>query len=279
MTHKNNMICLGVKELYQDNKVQYPPPTLPTLCFFEFTQSLQDTIDRAIKLLHKHNLHEVIIQISELNWYFKLTNRYHHNIQTLMHVDAMSIRFSGILRPYKEAHFTTAKIKINKLKFNQPPIKAINLKQLTIPLAKGLINRIQLLSNQLSKQEDLYYGIEPIAEKLRSFDEVITSNLHLDTELQLDYLSRKSNEIYAQMEKIETEMNSLSSQLLYQIFGLKKGDWFSYIEQNDNKLVQLQFEQCRVYDNTLNIIGPGITKAGLLGKREQYINIELGENE
>jgi hypothetical protein len=145
-------------------------------------------------------------------------------------------------------------------------------------LAKGLINRIQLLSNQLSKQEDLYYGIEPIAEKLRSFDELVASNLHLDTELQLDYLSKQSNEIYAQMEKIETEMNSLSSQLLYQIFGLKKGDWFSYIEPNDNKLVQLQFEQCRVYDNTLNIIGPGITKAGLLGKREQYINIELGEN-
>jgi len=279
MTHKNNMICLGVKELYQDKELQYRSSTLPTLCFFEFTQSLQEKVDAAIKLLFKHNIHEITIQISEVNWYFKLTNRYHHNIQTLMHVDAMSIRFSGTLKPYKEAHFTTARININKLKFNQIPIKAINLKQLTIPLAKGLINKIQLLSNQLSKQEDLYYGIEPIAEKLRSFDELVASNLHLDTELPLDYLIKKSNEIHAKMETTETEMNSLSSQLLYQIFGLKKGDWFSYIEPNDNKLVQLQFDHCRVYDHTLSIIGPGITKAGLLGKREQYINIELGENE
>ena len=85
------------------------------------------------------------------------------------------------------------KININKLKFNQIPIKAINLKQLTIPLAKGLINRIQLLYNQLLKQEDLYYGIEPITEKLRSLDEIVASNLQLDTELQLDNLSRKSN--------------------------------------------------------------------------------------
>jgi len=279
MTNKNNIICLGVKKLYQDKKVQYPPPTIPSLCFFEFTQSLQATIDSAIKLLYKHNLHEVVIQISELNWYFNLTNRYHHSIQSLMHVDAMNIHFSGVLKPFNEAHFTTAKININKLKFNKIPIKVINLKQLTIPLAKGLINKIQLLSNQLSQQEDLYYGIEPIIEKLRSFDKIATSNIHLQTELQLDFLSRKSNEIFAQMEKIETEMNSLSSQLLYQIFGLQKGDWFSYIESKDNKLVQLQFEQCRVYDNTLNIIGPGITKAGLLGKREQYANIEFGENE
>ncbi len=276
MKNINNKICLGVNELYQDKQLQYLPTTLPTLCFFEFTQALQDIIDDAIKLLFEKNLHEVTIQVFTVNWYFNLTNRYHHNIQSLMHVNAMNISFSGSLRPYKQSHFSTAKISINQLKFNQIPISSINLEQLTIPLAKGLINKIQQLSRQYSEQEDLYYGIEPIVNELRALDEKVAFALHIDSESQLSLLNKKGNQIYAKMETLEIEMNYLSEQLLYQVFGLTKGDWLSYKPQNNATLTQLQFEHCRVYDNTLNIIGPGITKAGILGKREQYINIEFG---
>ena len=277
MTNKNNIICLGVNELYQDKQVQYPPTTLPTLCFFEFTQTLQDTVDNARKLLFEQSLHEVTFQVFTVNWYFNLTNRYHHNIQSLMHVDAMNIRFSGMLRPYQAPHFSTAKISINQLKFNKIPINSINLEELTSSLAIGLINKIKHLSRQYSEQEELYYGIEPIVSHLRELDEKTAFDIHLDSELQLDKLNKKGNELYARMEALETEINYLSEQLLYQIFGVTKGDWLSYISANSETSTQLQFEQCRVYDNTLNIIGPGITKAGLLGKREQYINIEIGE--
>lgn len=277
MINKNNIICLGVNELYKDKRVQYPPTTLPTLCFFEFTQTLQDTVDNARELLFEQNLHEVTIQTSNVNWYFNLTNRYHHNIQSLMHVDAMSISFSGMLRPYKQPHFTTAQISINQLKFNQIPISQINLDELTSPLAKGLINKIKHLSRQYSEQEDLYYGIDPIVSHLRELDEKTAFDIHLDSDLQLELLNKKGNQIYAKMEALEAEMNYLSEQLLYQIFGLKTGDWISYVSTNSEISTQLQFEQCRVYGTTLNIIGTGITKAGVIGKREQYINIEFGE--
>lgn len=125
----------------------------------------------------------------------------------------------------------------------------------------------------------MYYGIEPILSKLRELDQKTAFDIHLDSELQLELLNKKGNQIYAKMEALETEMNYLSEQLLRQIFGLKKGDWLSHKSQNNGTLTQLQFEQCRIYDNTLNIIGPGITKAGNLGKREQYINIEFGAAE
>jgi len=277
MTNKNNVICLGVNELYQDKQAQYPPTTLPTLCFFEFTQTLQDSIDNTRKLLFEQSLHEVTIQTSNVNWYFNLTDRYHHSIRSLMHIDAMSISFSGMLRPYKQRHFTTAKISINQLKFNQIPLNPINLEQLTTPLAVGLINKIRQLSRQYSEQEELYISIEPIVEHLRELDEKVAFDIHLDSDLQLELLNKKSNELYAKMEAIETEINYLSEQLLYQIFGLKKGDWLSYISVNRETSTQLQFEQCRVYGTNLNIIGPGITKKGLLGKKEQYIAIEFGE--
>lgn len=277
MTSKNNIICLGVNELYQNKQIHYPPITLPTLCFFELTQTLQDAIDNAIRLLFEHNLHEVTIHTPNVNWFFNLTDRYHHKIRSLMHIDAMNISFSGTLSPYKQPHFSTVKISINQLKFNQIPINPISLDQLTTPLAKGLINKINHLSRQYSKQEDLYYAIEPIVSHLRELDETTAFDIHLDSDLQLGLLNKKGNELYSKMETIETEMNYLSEQLLYQIFGLKKGDWLSYIPANSETATQLQFEQCRVYGTTLNIIGPGITKAGILGKREQYINIEFGE--
>ena len=277
MTTKNNIICLGVNELYQDKQAQSPPTTLPTLCFFEFTQSLQDTIDNTRKLLFEQDLHEVTFKTSTVNWHFNLTNRYHHDIQSLIHIDAMFIRFSGMLRPYKSPHFSTATISINQLKFNQIPINSINLDQLTTPLAKGLINKITQLSKQYSEQEELYYAIEPTLNHLRELDEKTAFYIHLDSDLQLGLLNKKGNEFYTKMETIEAEMNYLSEQVLHQIFGLKKGDWLSYIDASSGASTQLQFEQCRVYGTTLNIIGPGITKAGVIGKREQYINIEFGE--
>lgn len=278
MTTKNNIICLAVNELYQNKQAQYPPTTLPTLCFFEFTQTLQDEIDNARKLLFEQDIYEVTIKTSTVNWYFNLTNRYHHDIQSLIHIDAMFIRFSGMLRPYKTPHFTTAKISINQLQFNKIPITSIDLEQLTIPLAKGIINKIQQLSRQHTEKEELYYGIEPIVSNLRDLDEKMSMDIHLDSESQLGLLNRQENKIYATMTELEAEMNHLSDQLLYQVFGLKKGDWLSYMPSNSKTLIQLQFELCRVYGNTLNIIGPGITKAGVIGKREQYINIEFSED-
>lgn len=277
MINKNNVICLGVNELYQNNQIQYPPVTQPTLCFFEFTQALQNVVDNARELLFEKSLHEVTIHTPNVNWYFNLTERYHHNIQSFIHIDAMNISFSGMLRPYKQPHFTTAKISINQLKFNKIPINPIDLAQLGTPLAKGLINKIKQLSSQYSEQEDLYYGIEPFISHLRELDEKTAFDIHLDSELQLDKLNKKGNELYATMETIDAEMNYLSEHLLYQIFGLKKGDWLSYVSADSEILTQLQFEQCHVYGTTLNIIGTGITKAGVIGKREQYIHIEFGE--
>jgi len=279
MTTKNNIICLGVNELYQDKDVQQPITTQPSLCFFEFTEELKDTIDKVKKLLFEQSFHEVTIQVFTVNWYFNLTNRYHHNVQSFLHISQESIYFSGILSPYKKEHFSTARININQLSFNQIPIKEIDLNQLTIPLAIGLINKIQNLSKLHLEQEELYYGIDPIITELRELDKKTALDIHLDSESQLDFLNKKANEIYSKMEKIEGEVNLLASQLVYQIFGIMKGDWISYVDPINDMLIQLQFEQCNVYNGILNITGPVVTKAGVLGKREQYINIKLGESD
>lgn len=271
----NNIICLEVKELYIDKQLHQYKTTLPNFCFFEFTRDLEAIIDDAKELLLEKGLHELSFQLNSINWFFKLTNRYHHGIKSFIHISEKSIYFSGQMRPFDDVHFCTPKIPINQIKFIQIPIKPIQLSQLKEPLAKGLLTKIEQLARQYSEAEDLYYGIEPLINELQQLDDKSAMNLHLHSDSQLDLLHRQGSVLLTKMHTLEEEMLSLSRAVLHKIFGISKGDWVSFLKTKSNSLVQLQYEHCDIYDSSLTIRGPGITKKGELGKREQMISIEL----
>ena len=272
---KNNVICLKVNELYSDKRIHQLKTTLPYLCFFEFTQKLQTIIDETKEILLEQGLHEISVQTHAVNWFFKLTDRYHQDITTFMHINERTIYFTGKMRPFHEVHFCTPKISINQLKYNEIPIKPIKLNQLNTPLALGLIKKIKQLSSQHVEAEDLFYGIEPLVNEIRALDAKSALDLHLNSNSQIDLLNRQSSELAEKMQSMEAEMLSLSRAVLHKVFGISKGDWISCAQLDDSTLTQLQYEHCDIYENTLNISGTAITKAGLLGKREQTISIKL----
>jgi hypothetical protein len=271
----NNIICLEVNELYTDKQLHQYKTTLPSFCFFEFTQELQTTISDAKELLIEKGFHELSFQFSAINWFYKLTNRYNHDITTFIHINEKSIHFSGKMRLFENAHFRTPEISLSQLEYNQIPIKPIQMSQLKAPLAIGLITKIENINKQYKESEDLYYGIEPIINELQQLDEQSAMDLHLHCESQLDLIKRQGSELLSKMQTLEKEMLSLSRLILHKVFGISKGDWVSYLPAKSPSLIQLQSEHCDIYDNTLNMSGTGITKAGLLGKREQSISIEL----
>ncbi|TWX68528.1 hypothetical protein ESZ36_08520 [Colwellia demingiae] len=275
----NNIICLEVNELYTDKQFHQYKTTLPSFCFFELTQELQATIDEAKELLLEKGFHELSFQLNSINWFFKLTNRYHHDIKSFIHIGEKSIHFSGQMRPFDDVHFCTPKISINQAKFNQIPIKPIQISQLKEPLAKGLITRIEQLTRQYNEAEDLYYGIEPLLSELQKLDDKSAMDLHLHLDSQLDLLHRQGNELLKKMKNLEEEMLSLSRAILHKVFGISKGDWISYLAVNSTSLVQLQYEHCDIHERILTIRGVGIKKKGELGKREQMISIELMSKE
>jgi hypothetical protein len=271
----NNIICLRVNELYENKSLQKIKTALPSLCFFEFTQELLMQIDKTKEMLFEQGLHEISFQTYAASWFFKLTNRYHQNITTYIHISETEIFFSGKMRPFNDVHFCTPKVSINQLKYNKIPIKPIQLNQLTIPLALGLIKKIKQLNSQYSDVEDLFYRIEPLVNEIRALDEKSALDLHLNSDSQIGLLSRQSNELAEKMQSLEAEMLSLSRIVLHKVFGVSKGDWISCSQLDDSTLTQLQYEHCDIYENTLTISGTAITKSGLLGKREQSISIEL----
>lgn len=271
----NNIICLEVKELYTDKQLHQYKTTLPNFCFFEFTLELKTTIDEAKELLLEKGFHEISFQFSAVNWFYKLTNRYHHDITTFIHINEKSIHFSGKMRSFENAHFRTPEISINQLEFNQIPIKPIKISQLKGPLAIGLITKIDNLNKQYKETEDLYYAIEPLINELQQLDEQTAMDLHLHCDSQLDLIKRQSNELLSNMETLEKEMHTLSRAVLHKVFGVSKGDWISYLPAKSTSLIQLQYDHCDIYECNLTMRGPSITKKGELGKREQVISIEL----
>jgi len=271
----NHSIILGVHELYTDKALLPPRYALPTLCVLSLNSHLIAIIGNAKTLLIDKELSEITIQTTAPLWYFQLTNRYHHDIKTFAHIGHDFIRFSGILRPYREPHFITPKIPISSLHHAPPPIKQIDLAQLSIPLARSLVKEINNLNDQYSRLDDLYWSIDPVVEEIRKLDISTEQSLSLESDSALESLNKQSNELDEQKVAVNTQLEILSMRLLFKVFGISKGDWVSFIPRVDHSPQRLHFEYCEIFDNVLTITGAGITQNGKLGKRKQHISIEL----
>jgi hypothetical protein len=275
MESVSSIICLGVNELYQAAHMQQQKQTLPTLCLFELTDEQQSIINGKQTLLADNDLSEVVVKTTLVKWYFQLTNRYHHEVTTFLHIKANSIAFSGFLKPFKSAHFSTPHIQLAELKQLKTPIKAIRLDQLSIPFALSLIKQIKDLNMEIEELSDLYWGLDTVSSSIRALDESVINKLTVDCDKAIYQISAESNALNAKQESLELKVENLLLRLMKHVFDISKGDWISYVCPTTAKLTRLSFESCYFYGNTITIMGTGVTQAGLLGKREQSIRIEL----
>jgi hypothetical protein len=275
MCMNNSLICFGVNELYQEAKMQQERRTLPTLCLFELTEEVQSIIDDKHILMAENDLSEVVVRTTLAKWYFQLTNRYHHEVTTFLHIRADGIAFSGFQRPFKQAHFSTPYILLKDLKTSDLAIKPIRLKQLSMPFALGLVKQIKELNKKIEELSDLYWGLDAVSSSIRDLDESVANKLTIDCDKTIYQISAQSNTLNAEQEAVELEVDNLLRRLMKHVFDISKGDWISYICPVTSKLTQLSFETCYFHANTITILGIGVTKAGILGKREQSIRIEL----
>lgn len=275
MKLSNGLVCFGVNELYQEDHMQRLRKTLPTLCFFELTEELQSIIDDKHTLMAEHDLSEAVVRTTLVKWYFQLTNRYHHEVTTFLHIRVDSIAFSGFQRPFKQAHFSTPHVLLKDLKKSETTIKSIRLKQLSMPFALGLVKQIKELSKKSDDCSDLYWGLDAVSSSIRDLDESVTNKLTVDCDKAIYQISAESNALNAEQEALELEVDNLLHRLLKHVFDISRGDWISYVCPTTSKLIQLSFETCYFHGNTITLGGTGVTKTGLLGKREQSIRIEL----
>lgn len=138
MSHQ--VICLAVQLFNKEQRNEHYRLTLPTYCLVEFSERL---INEVRKLLEENDLYEVIVKTAEVNWFYGLTNRYHHSMTSYLHVTSKKIAFSGLLPPNKEPHFITAYISIDDIALPERTIKSVILDKKRVPLVLSLIRELE----------------------------------------------------------------------------------------------------------------------------------------
>ena len=272
MSHQ--VICLAVQLLNKEKRNEHYRLTLPTYCLVEFAEVLMNEVRRARKLLEENNLYEVVVKSTEVNWFYELTNRYHHSMTSYLHVTSTKIAFSGLLPPNKEPHFITAYVDINDIALPERNIINVILDKKCVPLVLSLIRELEAKQQAFEKTSDLYWQLENIVSPIRDLDDKFTNVLTTGRDELLSKLNEESNTLSVQTERLELEIEQIVLRVIKRIFGVVYGDLITHIDTK-NRTTSLRFEHAYYYDTEITFSGTGITKQGKVGKRHQSFSIKI----
>jgi hypothetical protein len=272
MSHQ--VICLAVQLLNKEQRNEHYRLTLPTYCLVEFAEVLINEVNKARKLLEENNLYEVIVKTAEVNWFYGLTNRYHHSMTSYLHVTSTKIAFSGQLPPNKEPHFITAYINIDDIALPERTIKSVILDKKRVPLVLSLIRELEAKQEAFENTSDLYWKLENIVSPIRDLDDKCTNVLTTGCDELLSNLNEESNTLSVQIERLELEIEQIVLRVIKRIFGVVYGDLITHIDTK-NRTASLRFEHAYYYDKEITFSGTGITKQGKIGKRHQSFSIKI----
>ncbi|WP_394185147.1 hypothetical protein [Pseudoalteromonas tetraodonis] len=270
----HQVICLAVQLLNKEQLNEHYRLTLPTYCLVEFAETLINEMLNARKLLEENNLYEVVVKTTEVNWFYQLTNRYHHSITSYLHVTNTEIAFSGLLPPNKEPHFITSYVDINDIALPERNIKSVILNKKSVPLVLSLIRELEAKQERFEKTSDLYWQLENIVSPIRDLDDKCTNVLTTGCDELFSNLNEESNTLSVQTERLELEIEQIVLRVIKRIFGVVYGDLITHIDTK-NRTTSLRFEHAYYYDKEVTFSGTGVTKQGKVGKRHQSFSIKI----
>jgi len=216
----------------------------------------------------------VVVKTTEVNWFYGLTNRYHHSMTSYLHVTSTKIAFSGLLPPNKEPHFITPYVDINDIALPERNIKSILLDKKRVPLVLSLIRELESKQQAFENTSDLYWQLENIVSQIRDLDDKCTNVLTAVNDELLSNLNEESNTLSVQTERLELEIEQIVLKVIKRIFGVVYGDLITHIDTK-NRTTSLRFEHAYYYDTEITFSGTGITKQGKVGKRHQSFSIKI----
>lgn len=272
MSHQ--VICLAVKLLNKEQRNEHYRLTLPTYCLVEFAETLINEVRKARKLLEENNLYEVVVKTTEVNWFYQLTNRYHHSMTSYIHVTSTEIAFSGLLPPNKKSHFITPYVDIDDIALPKRNIKSVILDKKRVPLVLSLVRALEAKQEAFEKTSDLYWQLESIVSPIRDLDNNCTNVLTIGNDELLSNLNEESNTLSVQTERLELEIEQIVLKVINRVFGVAYGDLITHIDTK-NRTISLRFEHAYYYDKEITFSGTGVTKQGKLGKRHQSFIMKI----
>jgi len=261
---KSKLYCLSIKPILVENKaIQAPLHPMPLYCLSDFNASLVKCINSLIKIINEHQLTKVSQKITGITWFFELTNRYHIDIPSYIHVTESTVYFTGYLPPYKQMYFRTSEIPLDEILENGRDFKPINLTNLQLPFAKAIASELEARQTEYEKVNDRYYALDEVKNALSNLDQDTVEQLNSSSSTCLTDLAHEMSHLNKQNEAIELTIEELSKKLLYRTFGLTIGDWICTDSSwHEGRKVQLKIDRVDYYSNELILSGHIITQKG-----------------
>lgn len=276
---KSRVFCLRVEPLYiheeQDYQWRRIYPT-PTLCVCDFTTELIAKIERLRSLVIEHGLATVSERTAVVEWFHKLTDHYVFGTLTQINVTESTVSFSGWHPPHQAPYFQTTMLPLSEAIEANKQFRPIDLGNIRLPIAQGLIDEIVAQDEELNKLLDRSAALDELQDVLLKLDGCATGWLNSDlTEFESSLLSDAAN-IQRKINQLELDISQLNRQLLRRCFEIRVGDWVTCNGSDySRKTVRLQVEDVHYYDKKLCISGPIITQKGEVGKRTDSIHISV----
>jgi hypothetical protein len=281
---KNKLLCLNVEILKaydQARRIYSYGISAPTICSSFVTASMIDSINDALRLIEEHDLVEVVVRTSDVNWFCSLDKRIFQSINSYFHITKNSVYYSGAFGPEKIPVFVSTRLPLSAITpASQHRKKALNLSLLSSVAAKALIAEIENLDREMqlawSRQESLE-ELDSAIEGLKTASVIAQSS---KTDALASEVSAEIKQLIKENEELEHAIESKCEILCKRILGIGVGDSIVTQSHHNNKNQEIQIEYVRYYGGVIYLDGPKILKNGSLGKRRESVHVSLvPENE
>ena len=273
MSHQ--VICFDVNQFKEHESEPVHRLALPSYALVEYTQAFKECVLKNRQLLLEHNLQEVVVKTTIVNWFYDLHERFHYGVDSFLHITARKIAFAGTMSPQVEAHFITPYVDIEEVILDDTEVVSLSRNTQYLPFVLSLIKELESKTERYEELSELYWKLEEVKEPLKNLDEACINKLSLDADSALTKVIEESNQLDAQVQALELETEQLLQRIIYKAFNVGFGDFISYAESDKGIVTTLRFEGCYYHGGRICFRGVGITKAGKVGKRDASFYLSL----
>lgn len=276
---KSKLLCLNVeilKAYEQANRHYAYSLAAPTICSAFVTVSMINAIEDALLLIEEHDLIEVVISSSDVNWFSSLDERIYQAITSNLHITKNSLFYSGAFVPSNVPVFVSARLPLSAITpSNHQSTKELNLSLLSTESAKALIAEIESLDREMHVAWERQESLEELDSAIQGLKTASVIAKSSKTNALASEVSTEISQLTKENENLEQAIENKCEILCKRILGIGVGDSIVTQTRHKNKNQEILIESIHYYGGVIYLEGPKILKNGSVGKRKESAYIQL----
>jgi hypothetical protein len=262
---------LKPSKLFPQNEHSTP---VPNRCYVPLSEAMRNKVSLALDFIEQHCLTSLAIKDYSSKWVFGRNDNIYSVKSVDLNVSRYAIHFTGCFTFLDTPSFSTQLIPLDMV---LGEAKCIEISSADIKpnlLIEDLLHKHAILQSKFDEVSDSIDNVDEMAKAIEKavlpegsvlgekYQQLYDEALHIPEKLEAEYL------------KLEQELEALCWKICLALFGIRKGDSFSYVSIDKSKKT-ITPVRIDIYDKKMMLWGPKIMKTGKLSKRQDTIYISL----